>query len=88
MGYAAYKHRRAKVGKARYRSRDFSIAVRVKREPVHVRGTIYGVKVKKEPAFHAIVCTGGSNKRCVEAQAHGPTAAVRKALSKFAKSMR
>lgn len=86
--YGAYRHSRSKISRAHYKSRDFTIAIRVKREPVYVRGTIYGVKVKREPAFRAIVCTGGSNKRCVEAQAHGPTAAVRKALTKFARSMR
>jgi len=70
--------------------RDFTVRVRVIREPVYARGRIYGLKVKKEPAFVATACVSHATKsaRCGSGRGHGPTAAIRKALAKLAKTVK
>lgn len=95
MAVGAYKHSRRKVGKVHYKRRAVNIHVEIKREPVFVRGMIYGQKVKKEPAFHATACVGRGHgrrsfktSRCASGQGHGPTAALRKALAKLSKTIR
>jgi hypothetical protein len=98
MSFAAVKHSRRKIVKAHHRERKFNVQVRVTREPVYVRGTIFGTRVRKEPAFRAQACVTGAGPRrvgsrlrkyrCAVASAHGPTAAVKRALAKLVKLIR
>lgn len=95
MGLGTVKHSRRKVGKAHYKLRAMNIHVEVRREPVYVRGTIYGQKVKKEPAYRATACIARGRgrrsykaSRCATGEGHGPTAALRKALAKLAKTVK
>jgi hypothetical protein len=100
MGLGTVRHSRKKIGKAHYKMRTFNVQVRVVREPTYVRGTIYGQKVKKEPAYRATACVMGTGSRggrrgytkdrmrCGVGDAHGPTAAVRKALAKLSKTVK
>lgn len=96
MALGAVRHSRKKIKKAHYKARRFNVEVNVYREPVYARGTIYGVKVKKAPAFRVVACVkgaglhgpGAKRHRCAEVLAQGPTAAVRKALAKLSKTVR
>lgn len=95
MAISALRHRRSKVGKAHYKLRSMNIHVEIRREPVYVRGKVFGLKVRKEPAFRATACVGRGrgrrsykNSRCASGEGHGPTAALRKALAKLAKTVK
>jgi hypothetical protein len=98
VALGSVKHKRSQVGKARYRKRAFNIRVEVVREPTYVRGTAYGMRVKKEPAFRVEACVAGAGatgraglkrqNRCVRANGNSPTSALRNALAKLTKTVR
>jgi len=91
MALSAYRHSRKRIAKAHYKQRTFNVRVRVVRDPVYVRGHIFGRKVKKEPAYRAYACIHRGEYRkgrgCSRADAHSPSA-VKKALAKLSRTIR